>query len=137
MATAPTTSARRAEVSNLPNGLPLARLVLAVGTWWCLLVGGEAEEAEVPRQTIPVLPLEPPRQPAVAERAPAAVPTAEAVCPAEPERVVVRVVSVFVRGRTVIINTLIRDGRLPLGRAIPEPWPTVAPAARTRAAPAA
>src|SRR5262249_32460741 len=38
-------------------------LVLAVGTWWCLLVGGEAE-AEVPVETIRALPEEarPPRR---------------------------------------------------------------------------
>jgi len=47
------------------------------------------------------------------------------------------VISVFARGLTMIVNTLIREGRLRLGRALPEPWPTVAPAARTRAAPAA
>jgi CDP-diacylglycerol---glycerol-3-phosphate 3-phosphatidyltransferase len=44
MATAPTTSARRAAVYNLPNGLTLARLVLAVGlfaciAWACWLTG--------------------------------------------------------------------------------------------------
>jgi Transposase DDE domain len=102
-------------------------LVLAVGTWWCLLVGGEAEE-EAPVETIPALPAERGDRPESDLAAPPGEP------PAAPRA---RVVSVFVRGRTVIVNTLIRDGRLRLGRALPEPWPTVAPAARTRAAPAA
>jgi len=102
-------------------------LVLAVGTWWCLLVGGEAESA-APVETIPALPAA-----QLAERGDRSEPD-RAAPQGEPPRV--RVVSVFVRGRTVIVNALIRDGRLRLGRALPEPWPTVAPAARTRAAPA-
>jgi hypothetical protein len=115
-------------------------LVMAVGTWWCLLVGGEAE-TEVPVETIRALPEQPragrrrrqepsPTGPVLPER-PGSAPEVQA------EKQPVRVISVFVRGRTVIVNTLIREGRLRLGRAIPEPWPTVAPAARTRAAPAA
>ena len=116
-------------------------LVLAVGTWWCLLVGGEAE-TEVPVQTLALVPEEPggggtPRRPA---RRPAPRP------PTSPPAVggggdagkgPVRVISVFVRGRVVIVNTLLREGRLRLGRALPEPWPTQAPAARARASPAA
>jgi hypothetical protein len=114
-------------------------LVMAVGTWWCLLVGGEAE-AEVPVETIRALPEEP-----LAERCPGEEPSAAGPRPqptsasqaSGPAEQPVRVISVFVRGRTVIVNTLIREGRLRLGRAMPDPWPTVAPAARTRAAPAA
>jgi hypothetical protein len=105
-------------------------LVLAVGTWWCLRVGGEAE-AELPVETIPALPA-----PAGAGAAAAA-----AAAPAGPcvpaAAAPARVVSVLVRGRVAIVNTLIREGRLPLGRTLPQPWPTEAPQARTRAAPAA
>jgi hypothetical protein len=114
-------------------------LVLAVGTWWCLLVGGEAEQ-EVPVATVGALPEQgggergrgeeasptgPPAQPRPASQA---VGQAQAA---------LRRISVFVRGRTVILNTLIREGRLRLGRAMPDPWPRVAPGARSRAAPAA
>jgi hypothetical protein len=109
-------------------------LVLAVGTWWCLLVGGEAE-AEVPRETVRALPEEARREEAPpAGRGPRPASASQAGGQAEAP---VRVISVFVRGRAVIVNALIREGRLRLGRALPEPWPTVAPAARTRAAPAA
>lgn len=101
-------------------------LVLAVGTWWCLLVGGEAE-MDSPVETIEPLPAEAPcasvgATPVRAERG------------NEPLLAVpVRVVSVFIRGRTVILNTLIREGKLRLGRVIGEPWPTQTPAARARA----
>jgi len=113
-------------------------LVLAVGTWWCLLVGGEAE-TEVPVQTVEIWP-----QPAAgagsgrrrARRRPSC-PAAAAAAVAEPGRGPARLLSVFVLGRVVIVNTLIREGRLRLGRALPEPWPTQAPAARARASPAA
>jgi hypothetical protein len=115
-------------------------LVLAVGTWWCLLVGGEAE-LEVPVETIQALPEQPRRQRRRREEPLAAgprLPERSSSAPEErAEKQAARVSSVFARGRTVIVNTLIREGRLRLGRAIPEPWPTVAPAARTRAAPAA
>lgn len=115
-------------------------LVLAVGTWWCLLVGGEAE-SEIPVETIRALPEEPRPQRCRREEPPPAVLLSPASPGSEPaeraEKQPVRVISVFARGRTVIVNTLIREGRLRLGRALPEPWPTVAPAARTRAAPAA
>ena len=115
-------------------------LVMAVGTWWCLLVGGEAE-LEVPVETIRALPEEPrPQRRRREERSaagprPAERPGSEAEARAEKQPA--RVISVLARGRTVIVNTLVREGRLRLGRAIPEPWPTEAPAARTRAAPAA
>jgi hypothetical protein len=113
-------------------------LVMAVGTWWCLLVGGEAE-AGVPVGTIPALPEEPrSERPRREGPSPAGVrPQAHGSRPAVRAEQPARLISVFVRGRTVIVNTLIREGRLRLGRAIPEPWPMVAPAARARAAPAA
>jgi hypothetical protein len=89
-------------------------LVLAVGTWWCLLVGGEAEQ-DSPVDTLGALP----------------------DSAAEPPAVRPRVVSVFVRGRTVIVTTLVREGQLRLGRVVAEPWPTQAPQAKARASPAA
>ena len=107
-------------------------LVLAVGTWWCLLVGGEAE-SEGPVPTLELLP-QPARdagRPRPDPRPPVAAAAGEAG--GGP----VRRVSVFVLGRVVLVNTLVREGRLRLGRALPEPWPTQAPAARARASPAA
>jgi hypothetical protein len=101
-------------------------LAMAAATWWSLLVGGEAEANELPVETVPPLPEDPPS---------AAAPVAAAA--AGEQRQSARVVSVFVRGRLAIVNTLIRDRVLVLGRALPEPWPTQAPAARARAAPAA
>lgn len=99
-------------------------LVLAVATWWCLRVGGEAEDREVPVETIVPLAV-----PAAPRKDWAAEPTTASRPP--------RVISVFVRGRVAIINTLLRERVLLLGRTLPEPWPTTTPAARTRAAPAA
>jgi Transposase DDE domain len=114
-------------------------LVLAVTTWWCLRVGGEAE-AEVPVATIAALPEES-AAPRGGDRPcrPVKAPEAEAGAASGPEREAPRrrVISVFVRGRMVILNTLIREGWLRLGRVCAEPWPTGTPSARTRAAPAA
>jgi hypothetical protein len=101
-------------------------LAMATATWWSLLVGGAAEADGLPVETVPPLPAAPAGSTAVS---PAAV--AGGRCPPA------RVISVFVRGRVAIVNTLIRDQVLVLGRAIPEPWPTQAPAARARASPAA
>src|SRR5262249_23752121 len=108
--------------------------VLAVGRGGCRLVGGEAE-SEVPVQALELVP-----QPArgAVRRQPAPRPPARpAAADGEAGRGPVRRVSVFVLGRVVIVNTLVRAGRLRLGRALPEPWPTQAPAARARASPAA
>jgi hypothetical protein len=109
-------------------------LVMAVATWWCLLVGGEAE-TQTPIETVGPLPAPTPAPPS----GPASgVPTARVEAAVLPEREQGgRVISVFVRGRVAINNTLIREGKLPLGRALPEPWPTRTPAARARASPAA
>src|SRR5262249_5920664 len=60
-------------------------LVLAVATWWCLLVGGEAE-AGVPVETLTAWP-------------------APAPAPPAPAATVARVTSAFVYGRVVIVNT--------------------------------
>jgi hypothetical protein len=105
-------------------------LVLATATWWSLRVGGEAEANDLPVETLLPLPAA-----AVLAAAPAVaggVPPAPAAA-APPARLT----SAFVRGRIAIVNTLIRDQVLLLGRALPEPWPTEVPAARARAAPAA
>jgi hypothetical protein len=109
-------------------------LVMAVATWWCLRVGGEAE-ADVAVETIaPLPPPGPvgPRSQAAGARTKGAEP-APRPGEAPPERVI----SAFVLGRIVIVNTLVREGKLRLGKVIPGPWPTQAPAARTRASPAA
>lgn len=104
-------------------------LVMAVATWWCLLVGGEAEQ-EVPVEALPCLPADTPASPLPAEGTPAATPLPTK--PASP-----RVISVFVRGRMVISNTLLRDGVLRLGQCLPQPWPTEPPAVKQRAPSAA
>ena len=109
-------------------------LVLAVATWWCLLVGGAAE-VEIPIETIGPLPEATPAPPAAT---PVPTPTAWVEAAASPEyEPPARVISVFLRGRVAINNTLIREGKLLLGRALPETWPTRAPQARARASPAA
>jgi Transposase DDE domain len=109
-------------------------LVLAVATWWCLRVGGEAEANGLPVETIGGLP---PAAPQVASR-PAPAPATQGATPADvPRGPPARVISVFVRGRTAIVNTLLRDRVLLLGRPLPEPWPTTVPGARSRASPAA
>ena len=105
-------------------------LVLAVATWWCLRVGGEAEaEGAVPVETVGPLPESAATGPAR--------PRPGAAATERGRREPAREVSVFVRGQIAIINTLIRDGELRLGQTLPEPWPTTTPAARARASPAA
>lgn len=105
-------------------------LVLAVATWWCLRVGGEAEaEGAVPVETVGPLPESAAKGPAR--------PRPGAAATERGRREPAREVSVFVRGQIAIINTLIRDGELRLGQTLPEPWPTTTPAARARASPAA
>lgn len=109
-------------------------LVMAVATWWCLRVGGEAEARDLPVETIAGLPQ---ATPARVPR-PASPPAAPGEAPAgTPKTPPARVISVFVRGRTAIVNTLLRDRVLLLGRTLPEPWPTTVPGARSRASPAA
>jgi Transposase DDE domain len=109
-------------------------LALAVATWWCLSVGGEVE-ADIPVATVAEFPASPatalPPSTAAAEPSQGGTATGAGAAPTA------RVISVFVRGRVAITNTLIREGRVPLGRALPEPWPTQPPAARSTAKPAA
>jgi hypothetical protein len=99
-------------------------LALAVATWWCLLVGGDLEQAEVPVETVPPLP-------AVAAPAARKGPAETAAPKATPAAAVgPRAVSAFVRGRAHIVNSLVRGEGLCLGQPWPEPWPTQTPAAR-------
>jgi hypothetical protein len=108
-------------------------LVMAVATWWCLRVGGEAE-AEAPVETIG--PLSQPGPAGPWAQAPGAKGKGAEAMPGRDKAQPERVISVFVLGRMVIVNTLIRAGKLRLGRVISEPWPTQAPAARSRTSPA-
>jgi hypothetical protein len=108
-------------------------LVMAVATWWCLRVGGEAE-TDVKVETIG--PLSQPGQLGPGAQAPGAKGKLAGAVPGLGKVRPERAISVFVLGRMVIVNTLIRTGKLRLGRVSPEPWPTQAPAARTRASPA-
>ncbi len=124
-------------------------LAMAVATWWCLLVGGEAEESERPVETIGPLPrpAESARRGTPDERPSpkgpldwGAGPVGEVTCPGGGEsdlstgarhagdRPTPRAISVFQRGRTAIVNALIRDGTLLLGKTLPEPWPIHPPA---------
>jgi hypothetical protein len=81
-------------------------LAVAVATLWLLSVGGEAEE------TLPA----------------STVPDGTALIPAQPRRrraTRLRLVSVFRRGWNLILVAVLEQAPLPLGRFVPEPWPTV------------
>jgi hypothetical protein len=81
-------------------------LAVAVATLWLLSVGGEAD-ATIPASTVlDVTALVP--QPVRTRRATR-----------------LRLVSVFRRGWTLILVALLDHAPLPLGRFVPEPWPTV------------
>ena len=80
-------------------------LALAVATLWVLSVGGEAD-ANVPASSFDVLP---PNH--IARRSSRKI--------AYP-----RFLSCFHRGLIIILAALIAQRRLPLGKFIPEPWPT-------------
>ena len=126
-------------------------LAMAVATWWCLLAGGEAEQNGVPTEAAGALPDSPgkvarQRQAAAGgaagqgAQAKGQAAGAGQAGRAAPRRQGERAASVFVRGRAAIVNGLVRDGGLRLGRCLPEPWPSQAPAARRgppQAAPAA
>jgi len=79
-------------------------LAVAVATLWLLSVGGLAEET-IPASTL--------------------LPLASADCPpSRPRRATqLRLVSVFRQGWIIILVALFNQGRLPLGRFVPEPWP--------------
>jgi hypothetical protein len=82
-------------------------LAVAVATSWLLSVGGEAEET-IPVGTLPLLPanfLSSPRQRQATR---------------------LRLVSVFRQGWVAILVALLNHQRLPIGRFVPEPWPSTA-----------
>ena len=81
-------------------------LAVAVATLWLLSVGGAAEDT-IPVGTLPALPahlLQAPRQRRATR---------------------LRLVSVFRHGWQRILVALLHHHRLPTGRFVPEPWPTV------------
>jgi hypothetical protein len=82
-------------------------LAVAVATLWLLSAGGEAEDT-LPVGTWPLLP-------------------ATLLPPSRQRRVTrLRLVSVFRRGGSVILVALLNHRRLPLGRFVPERWPSAA-----------
>ena len=84
-------------------------LAVAVATLWLLSVGGAAEET-IPESTL--LPL-------AADGFPASRPR---------RATLLRLVSVFRQGGIAILVALLNHRRLPLGRFVPEPWPSTPPA---------
>jgi hypothetical protein len=80
-------------------------LAVAVATRWLLRVGGEADH-RIPPSTLPEL----------------------TAVPGAPRRVHratgLRLVSVFRQGWIAIIVALLNHRRLPIGRFVPEPWPS-------------
>ena len=80
-------------------------LAIAVATLWVLSVGGEAD-ANMPASSFDALP-----ENHIARRR-------------SPKASCVRLLSCFHRGMMIIITSLIAQRQLPLGRFIPEPWPT-------------
>lgn len=80
-------------------------LALAVATLWVLSVGGEAD-ANLPASSFEALPKN-----HIARRRPRKI--------FQP-----RFLSCFQRGILIILTTLIAQRHLPLGRFVPEPWPT-------------
>lgn len=80
-------------------------LALAVATLWVLSVGGEADA------TLPVSSFEVLSENRVARRP-------------SPTKPLLRLLSCFQRGVMIILVALIAHRPLPLGRFIPEPWPT-------------
>ena len=82
-------------------------LAVAVATLWLLSVGAMAEET-VPVGTLLLLP-------------------AHSLPVARPRRATqLRLVSVFRQGWIAILVALLNHRRLPLGRFVPEPWPSIA-----------
>jgi len=80
-------------------------LALAVATLWVLSIGGQAD-ANLPASSLDALP-----ETHIARRHP-------------PRKSFSRLLSCFHRGRIVILTALIAQRHLPLGRFIPEPWPS-------------
>lgn len=80
-------------------------LAIAVATLWVLSVGGEADA------TMPVCSFETLPQNHITRRR-------------APKKTVTRLLSCFHRGVSLIITALIAQRQLPVGRFIPEPWPS-------------
>jgi hypothetical protein len=80
-------------------------LAIAVATLWVLSVGGEAD-ANIPASSFDALP-----ENHIARRR-------------SRKTAFTRLLSCFHRGIMIIITSLIAQRHLPLGRFIPEPWPT-------------
>ncbi len=80
-------------------------LALAVATLWVLSVGGEAD-AHLPLASLPALP-----ETHIARRR-----TSRKPLP--------RLISCFQRGLNSILNSLVTHRPLPLGRFLPDPWPS-------------
>ncbi len=90
-------------------------LAIAVATLWVVSVGGEAD-ARLPISSLEELPdLQLARRGA-------------------PRRSRLRLLSWFRRGVLVILAALLKGEALPLGRFVPEPWPSEPPAVQSRAA---
>lgn len=85
-------------------------LAVAVATLWVVSVGGEADATE-------------PALPGALDLAP---PTSRR----QRQATRLRLVGVFRRGWTLVFVALLRQAPLPLGRFLPEPWPTLPPLAR-------
>ena len=83
-------------------------LAVAVATLWLLRVGGMAEET-IPVGTVLALPAH----------------GASGFSPRQATQL--RLVSVFRQGWMTILVALRNHHRLPLGRFLPEPWPSTAP----------
>ena len=84
-------------------------LALAVATLWVVSVGGEADA------TLPVSSLE-------------ALPEGHVARRRATRRTQPRLLSCFRRGMLRILAALLQGQSLPLGRFLPEPWPTEPPA---------
>jgi len=80
-------------------------LAIAVATLWILSVGGEAD-ANLPASSLEALP-----EHHIARRR-------------SPKKSSVRLLSCFQRGLMIILTALIAQRPFPLGRFVPEPWPT-------------
>jgi hypothetical protein len=102
--------------SKMEDATRAARLwlAIAVATLWVLSVGGEAD-ASVSVSGFAALPL---------------LPSGRLLRPSR--RAQPRLLSCFRHGLNRILVSLLRGEALPLGRLVPEPWPTLTPSHRQR-----
>ncbi len=94
-------------------------LAVAVATLWLLSVGGEADQRVSPST--------------LSNAQGAEVDLAALIAPTAGERrqrraTCARLVSVFRRGWVGVLMALLNKQALPVGRLVPEPWPTLPPA---------